>query len=58
VGGPSASLSSVGLATRLIWRGLQLDLALARRIHAGVDLSTQHGTLQDRGVHLQLAYKF
>ncbi|MBK9237563.1 MAG: ShlB/FhaC/HecB family hemolysin secretion/activation protein [Rhodoferax sp.] len=57
VGAPSASLSSVGLATRLIWRGLQLDLALARRIHAGIDLSTQHGTLQDRGVHLQLAYK-
>lgn len=58
VGGPSASLSSVGLASRLIWRGLQLDLALARRIHAGVDLSTQHGTLQDQGVHVQLAYKF
>lgn len=58
VGAPSASLSSVGLASRLIWRGLQLDLALARRIHAGVDLSTQHGTLQDQGVHLQLAYKF
>ncbi|MBK9571434.1 MAG: ShlB/FhaC/HecB family hemolysin secretion/activation protein [Rhodoferax sp.] len=58
VGGPSASLSSVGLATRLIWRGLQLDLALARRIHAGVDLSTQHGTLQDQGVHLQVGYKF
>ncbi len=53
-----ASLSSVGMAGRLIWRGLQLDLALARRIHAGIDLSTQNGTLQDQGVHLQVGYKF
>lgn len=57
-GQPRATLSSAGLAGRLIWRGLQLDLALARRVHADVGHKAESNTLQDRGVHLQLSTKF
>ena len=53
-----ATLSSVGLASRLIWRGLQLDLALARRVHADVGLNAVSNTLQDKGIHLQVSTKF
>lgn len=53
-----ATLSSAGLASKLIWRGLQLDLALARRIHADVGLNAESNTLQDRGAHLQVSTKF
>lgn len=52
------SLASFGVAARLHWSGLMLDLALARRAVQPDSARGNGGTLQDKGVHAQLSYKF
>ena len=58
VGGPTQALSSLGLAVRAHWHGLQADLTIAKRL-TSVDQS--HGSansLQSQGIHLQISHKF
>ncbi len=52
------TLSSAGLATRLRWQGVSLDLAIAKRLKHPDSVTTSGGTLQDKGVHLQVSYNF
>lgn len=52
------TLSSIGLATRLRWQGFSLDLAIAKRLQHPESISRAGGTLQDKGVHVQLSYRF
>jgi hemolysin activation/secretion protein len=46
---------SAGLALRVTWRGWQLDLAAAGRIK-GDAAASEHDSLQDRGLHVQLTH--
>ncbi|MES2260132.1 MAG: ShlB/FhaC/HecB family hemolysin secretion/activation protein [Pseudomonadota bacterium] len=57
VGETGVTLSSVGLAGRWQWRGLNFDIAWAGRLRHP-DALGGGANLQDRGMHLQLAYKF
>ena len=50
------TLSSVGLATRMSWQGLSLDLAVAHRLQHPDSLVLTGGSLQQNGIHLQLSY--
>ena len=52
------ALSSIGFATRASWRGLHLDLAIAKRLVHPADVTDAGETLQDKGVHVQLGYDF
>jgi hemolysin activation/secretion protein len=52
----ASEISSWGLATRLRWKGVALDLALAHRLTHPSDVTTAGGTLQDNGIHVQLTY--
>lgn len=56
VGQGSATLSSVGLAGQLHWRGLQLDLSKAYRLVYPEAIVSGRGNLQDRGIYFQLQY--
>jgi hemolysin activation/secretion protein len=51
-------ISSVGVATRLTWKGLFLDLAVAHRLSEPDFASLGKGSQQDRGIHFQLGYNF
>jgi hemolysin activation/secretion protein len=53
---PADRLRSFGLATRVRWQGFKLDFAVAKRLEDTNTLYT--GTLQDKGIHLQLGYNF
>jgi hemolysin activation/secretion protein len=53
---PLTTFSSAGGTLRLAWTHLQFDLAVGARLIRPAFVDTQHGTLQDHGVHLQLAY--
>lgn len=55
---PAASLSSVGLATRLRWQGVRLDFAMAKRLRHPDDVTRSGGTLQDKAMHVQLVFDF
>ncbi len=57
-GEDAVSIASLGLATRLRWRNLALDLALARRLLHPDGIGAGTGTWQDRRVHAQLSYQF
>lgn len=57
-GEPGTTLASAGLALRASWHGWHLDLALAGRIDPPEEATRLRGNLQDRGVHLQLSYRF
>lgn len=57
-GAAADTISSVGLATRMRWQGLSVDLAYGRRLAHPAALDAQRGTLQDRGWHLRVAYDF
>ncbi|WP_418316513.1 ShlB/FhaC/HecB family hemolysin secretion/activation protein [Piscinibacter sakaiensis] len=57
-GQTGTTLRSVGLATRLRWKALSVDLVLARRIDAPALARNQGSNLQDDGVHLQLSWQF
>lgn len=52
------TISSVGLASRLRWQGLRLDFAFAKRLLHPNEITSNGGTLQDKGMHLQLAFDF
>jgi hemolysin activation/secretion protein len=52
------AIASLGLATRLRWKGLGLDLAWARRLKQLDGATAATRTWQDRGVHAQLSYEF
>jgi len=55
---PADTLSSVGLAARLNWRGIRLDVVLAKRLQQPGEGRPGGGSLQDRAIHAQLAYDF
>ncbi len=57
-GGPSVSLSSAGLAGRLRWNNFNLDIVLAHKLQKIATLANTDSNLQDKGVHLQLSYKY
>ena len=57
-GGSSASLSSLGLASRIRWQGLNMDLAIAKRLAHPDFISNSKENLQERGIHFQLSYNF
>lgn len=50
-------ISSVGLATRLRWQGLAVNLAVASRRQHPANI-TGGSNLQDKGIHLQVSYSF
>ena len=52
-----AVISSVGLAARLRWQGLAIDLAAAKRLYNSATISSG-SNLQDKGFHLQVSYNF
>ncbi|HOE42518.1 MAG TPA: ShlB/FhaC/HecB family hemolysin secretion/activation protein [Rhodoferax sp.] len=58
VGEAAVTLSSWGLGSRLQWQRFNLDLVLAKRLSHPDSVSGNGSTLQDHGVHLQLAYRF
>ena len=51
-------ISSLGLATRLRWQGLAIDLAVASRLEHPDTITRNSSDLQDKGVHLQVSYSF
>jgi hemolysin activation/secretion protein len=57
-GEPGTILSSYGLAARVNWKGVQLDVSKAWRLIHPAILNSLHGTAQDRGVNFQLTYTF
>ena len=57
-GDVAATLSSWGLANRVGWQGLSLDVVLAKRLVSPQLAKASKSTLQDKGVHVQLAYAF
>lgn len=57
VGEAGVTLASGGVASRLRWHALSVDLAVAKKLHHSMILPA--GTsLQDHGVHFQVSYKF
>ncbi len=56
--GSGMTLSSLGLATRLKWKGINLDLAIAKRLQASELIKSDSSILQDQGVHFQLSYNY
>ena len=58
LGGPTQALSSLGLAVRAHWRGLQADLTIAKRLTSVDQSQGSANSLQGQGIHLQIAYKF
>ena len=57
-GEPATTLRSAGVTTRLTWQGLSVDLTLAKRLRPPASAQGTGANLQDKGVHLQLAYRF
>ena len=58
LGGPTQALSSLGVALRAQWQGLQADLTVAKRLSAVDQSPGAANSLQGQGIHLQIAYKF
>lgn len=56
--GPTQALSSLGVALRAQWQGLQADLTVAKRLSAVDQSPGAANSLQGQGIHLQIAYKF
>ena len=57
-GGASATLASAGLAARMQWQKFNIDLVLAKRLKQDDAPASVGASLQDKGVHLQVACKF
>lgn len=57
-GAGGATLQSTGLATRAVWNGWQADVAWAHRLRQPDNTRPSGANLQDRGVHLQLGYRY
>jgi len=58
VGEEAETLSSAGLASRLRWKGFNLDLVFAKRLDHPITVTSNGRTLQDHAVHIQMAYDF
>ncbi|MFA7269762.1 MAG: ShlB/FhaC/HecB family hemolysin secretion/activation protein [Sterolibacterium sp.] len=58
IGEAAETITSLGLASRLRWQGISLDLVFAKRLAHPSAITNSGGTLQDHGVHLQLGYDF
>jgi hemolysin activation/secretion protein len=56
VGQPVTTFSSAGGAVRVVWPHVQFDLAVGARLIRPGFVAGQHGSWQDDGVHVQLAY--
>jgi hemolysin activation/secretion protein len=54
---PATTLASIGIAGRLSWGRLNASLALAHRLTHPAAIDVNHGNLQDRGVHFELAWR-
>jgi hemolysin activation/secretion protein len=54
---PATTLASAGVAGRLSWGRLSASLALAHKFTHPAVTDASHGTLQDRGVHFELAWR-
>ncbi len=54
----AVTLSSCGLASRIRWQGLSLDIAFAKRLSVPDAFKCSKATLQDRGLHCSLSYRF
>jgi hemolysin activation/secretion protein len=50
------SLTSAGLAMRMSWQGATVDIAIASRLHHPSSLTLKSGSLQEKGIHLQVSY--
>lgn len=57
-GEPSATISSLGVAGKLRWYGLGIDLAVARHQRHSHTAIPESANWQDKGVHLQVSYNF
>lgn len=57
-GGSPASLSSLGLASRIRWQGLNVDIAIAKRLSYPDFINGPKENLQEKGIHFQLSYNF
>ncbi|MFG5406949.1 ShlB/FhaC/HecB family hemolysin secretion/activation protein [Piscinibacter sakaiensis] len=57
-GEPATTLQSAGLALRAGWRGWALELVAAHRIDPPPQAEGLGSNLQDRGIHVQLSYRF
>jgi hemolysin activation/secretion protein len=57
-GEEKAIISSIGLAARLRWQRLDVDLAIAKRLSHPVTITSGGSNLQDQGIHLQVSYNF
>lgn len=56
--GPDATLASAGLAARIACNGLVADLVVSRRLRQVDAVAGKESALQDKGIHLQMSYKF
>jgi hemolysin activation/secretion protein len=56
VGDRPDTISSWGMAVRTTWQGFRFDLSAAKRLIHPSTVSSSTGSLQDKGVHLQLSY--
>jgi hemolysin activation/secretion protein len=54
----ATTISSLGFANRLRWRGLSLDIAIAKKLQHPSSLQNTGGALQSKGIHAQLAYTY
>ena len=54
----ATTLSSLGLAGRLKYQGIGLDIAVAKRLASSELVKSDSSILQDKGVHLQLSYDY
>lgn len=54
----AATISSCGLASRARWQGLNLDIAIAKRLVFPEAIKGSGATLQDQGFHFQLSYSY
>jgi hemolysin activation/secretion protein len=54
---PATTLASAGVAARLSWGRLAATIALARKLEHPAVIHASRGTLQDHGVHFELAWR-
>ncbi len=51
-----AVISSIGVAARMRWKGLAIDLAAAKRQFNSEPITKSGSNLQDKGIHIQVSY--
>lgn len=57
-GDKADTISSWGMAVKTIWQGFRFDLSAAKRLIHPSAVNSATGSLQDKGIHLQLSYDF